>query len=68
MPHDREIGVWHPEERQIIHAPAADLQDLCLLCDRQIIFTVDHRFALSHPALVGAPSKKSFSSVSSLIA
>ena len=29
--------------------------------------TVDHRFALSNPALVSAPSKKSFSSVSSPI-
>ena len=32
--------------------------------DRQRGFTVDHRFALSNPALVSAPSKKSFSSVS----
>src|SRR5271170_5458776 len=31
------------------------------------MLTVDHRFALSHPALVSAPSKKSFSSVSSPI-
>jgi hypothetical protein len=31
------------------------------------VFTVDHRFALSNPALVSAPSKKSFSSVSSPI-
>jgi hypothetical protein len=29
-----------------------------LLGDRQIVFTVDHRFALSNPALVSAPSKK----------
>src|SRR6202022_4756622 len=48
-------------------AAAADLQNLCLLGDRQIVFTIDHRFALSHPALVSAPSKKSFSSVSSPI-
>jgi hypothetical protein len=26
--------------------------------DRQIVLTVDHRFALSNPALVSAPSKK----------
>ncbi|MGY3079162.1 hypothetical protein ACVWZZ_005570 [Bradyrhizobium sp. LM6.10] len=31
------------------------------------MLTVDHRFALSNPALVSAPSKKSFSSVSSPI-
>jgi hypothetical protein len=29
-----------------------------LLCDRQIVLAVDHRFALSNPALVSAPSKK----------
>src|SRR6202163_2665270 len=64
--HDREVdrGHW---TRQIVHAAAADLQNLCLLGDRQIVFTIDHRFALSHPALVSAPSKKSFSSVSSPI-
>jgi len=31
------------------------------------VLTVDHRLALSNPALVSAPSKKSFSSVSSPI-
>jgi hypothetical protein len=31
--------------------------------DRQIVLTVDHRLALSNPALLSAPSKKSFSSV-----
>jgi hypothetical protein len=36
-----------------------------LLRDRQIVLAVDHRFALSKPALVSAPSKNSFSSVSS---
>jgi hypothetical protein len=35
--------------------------------DRQIVFAVDHHFALSNPALVSAPSKKSFSNVSSPI-
>ena len=33
----------------------------------ETVLTVDHRFALSNPALVSAPSKKSFSSVSSPI-
>jgi len=51
--------------RLIINAAAADLQNFRLPGDRQIVLTVDHRFALSNPALVSAPSKKSFSSVSS---
>src|SRR5215470_13341636 len=64
--HDREIGCrdW---TRQVVHAAAADFQNLRLLGDRQVVLTVDHRFALSNPALVSAPSKKSFSSVSSPI-
>jgi hypothetical protein len=66
MPHDGEVGGRH-WSRQIINAAAADLQNFGLLGDRQIMFTVDHRFALSNPALVSAPSKKSFSSVSSPI-
>ena len=56
-PHDREVGVRH-RPRQVIDAAAADLQNLRLLGDRQIVLTVDHRFALSNPALVSAPSKK----------
>lgn len=35
--------------------------------DRQIVLTVDHRFALGDPALLSAPSKNSFSNVSSPI-
>jgi hypothetical protein len=66
MPHDREIGIRH-RARQVINAAAADPQNLSLLGDRQIMLVVDHRFALSKPALVSAPSKKSFSSVSSPI-
>src|SRR5438094_7620317 len=64
--HDREVGRRH-RARQIINAAAADLQNFRLPGDRQIVSTVDHRFALSNPALVSAPSKKSFSSVSSPI-
>jgi hypothetical protein len=48
--------------RPILHPAPADPQNLSLLGDRQIVLTVDHRFALSNPALVSAPSKKSFSS------
>src|SRR5882672_4126971 len=65
-PHDREVGVRH-RPRQVVDAAPADVQYFRLLGDRQIVLTVDHRFALSNPALVSAPSKKSFSSVSSPI-
>ena len=65
-PHDREIG-FRNRARQVIDAATTDVQGLRLLGDRQIVLTVDHRFALSNPALLSAPSKKSFSSVSSPI-
>lgn len=55
-PHDREIGVRH-RPRRVVHAAAADVQSLRLPGDRQIELTVDHRLALSNPALVSAPSK-----------
>src|SRR5258708_35985243 len=64
--HDREVGGRH-RTRQIIDAAAADVHSFRLLGDRQIMRTVDHRFALSRPALLSAPSKKSFSGVSSPI-
>ena len=66
MPHDRKIGFRH-RPRQVVDAAAADTKNLGLLGDRQIVPAVDHRFALSNPALVSAPSKKSFSSVNSPI-
>jgi hypothetical protein len=44
--------------RQVIDAAPADPQNFSLPGDRQIVLTVDHRFALSNPALVSAPSKK----------
>ena len=53
--------------RLIVDRAAADAQHLGLLLDGKIVLRVDHRFALSSPALVSAPSKKSFSSVSSPI-
>ncbi|MGY3488041.1 hypothetical protein ACVW1C_005924 [Bradyrhizobium sp. USDA 4011] len=55
--HCREIVGRH-RARQIIDAATADLQNFRLPGDRQIVLTVDHRFALSNPALVSAPSKK----------
>lgn len=60
--HCREV-VGRYRTRQIIDAAATDLENFRLPGDRQIVLTVDHRFALSNPALVSAPSKKSFSSV-----
>src|SRR6266576_1317414 len=53
--------------RQIIDTAAADAQDLRLFANRKSVFAVDHRLALSKPALLSAPSKKSFSRVSSPI-
>src|SRR3954449_2521297 len=64
--HDGKIGV-RDGPRPVIDASPADAQHLCLARDRQIVGTVYHRFALSRPALPSAPSKKSFSSVSSPI-
>src|SRR5215813_286254 len=64
--HDRKVRLRH-RPRAVVDAAAADAQNLRLLGDRQIVRAVDHRFALSNPALVSAPSKKSFSSVSSPI-
>src|SRR6476659_1265722 len=65
-PHQREVSSRH-RPRQIVDAATADAQNFRLLGDRQIMVTVDYRFALSNPALLSAPSKKSFSSVSSPI-
>src|ERR1700720_45840 len=65
-PHDREVGFRH-RPRQIVDAATADVQSFRLLADGQIVRGLDHRFAPSKPALPSAPSKKSFSSVSSPI-
>src|SRR5271156_5769249 len=65
-PHDRQVG-FRRRPRQVVDAATADVQSFRLLGDRQIVRTVDHRLALSSPALLSAPSKKSFSSVSSPI-
>src|SRR5665213_1238368 len=65
-PHHREIGRRN-RSGQVIDAATTDVQGLRLLAQRQSVLTVDHRFALSKPALLSAPSKKSFSSVNSPI-
>src|SRR5450756_884638 len=56
-PHDREVGFRH-RARQIVDAATADVQSFRLFRDCQVVLTVDHRLALSKPALPSAPSKK----------
>src|ERR1700733_686227 len=63
--HQREVLGGH-RLGLVIDAAAADVQDLGLADDGKVVGAVDHRFALSMPALMSAPSKKSFSSASSL--
>src|SRR5690349_1464319 len=65
-PHDRKLSRRH-RSWLIVHAAAAQTQQLRLPQQRQCVPTVNHRFALSRPALPSAPDKKSFSSVSSPI-
>ncbi len=48
----------------IVDATSADPCHLCLAANRQCVVAVNLRVALSHPTLMSAPSKKSFSSVS----
>src|SRR3954449_3909169 len=64
--HDGEIG-RRDRSRQIIDAATADPEHFGLLGDRQIMGAVDHRFALSRPALLSAPDNKSLVNVSSPI-
>src|SRR5476651_1678874 len=65
-PHDRQIARRY-RTGPVVEATAAQLQDLGLPGQRKIMLTVNHRFALSMPALLSAPAKKSFSSASSPI-
>src|ERR1700733_7045653 len=65
-PHDRQISGRH-RTGIVIQAATADPQHLGLSAQRQSVPAVDHRFALSKPALPSAADKKSFSSVSSPI-
>src|SRR3954468_22821116 len=64
--HDGQVGRRH-RSRQIIDTATADPEHFGLLGDRQIMGAVDHRCALSRPALLSAPDKKSLVSVSSPI-
>src|SRR3954452_8980841 len=62
--HDGQIGRGH-RLRPVIDAATADPKCLGLLGDRQIMGAVDHRCALSRPALLSAPDQKSLVSVNS---
>jgi len=56
-PHDFQIlGRYGP--RLVIDGAPANAERLRLPGDRKVVIPVDHRFALSMPALVSAPSKK----------
>ena len=65
-PHDRKIRRRY-RTGPVVEAAAAQLQKLCLPRQRERMLAVDHRLALSMPALPSAPAKKSFSSASSPI-
>jgi hypothetical protein len=62
-PHQRKVCIryWR---RFVVDAASADAEERCLLGQCKPVVTVDHRFALGHPALPSARSKKSFSSTS----
>ena len=55
--HEIEIGRRH-RARKVVNRAARDADSLGLLGDAQRMISVDHRLALSNPALVSAPSKK----------
>src|ERR1700709_2114141 len=65
-PHRREISGRDPRW-QVVDAAPADPERRALLADGQIVPAIDHRFALSRPALPSAPDKKSLVSVNSPI-
>ena len=65
-PHDGEV-LRRDGPRLVVDGASADVQRLRLPREGEIVTFVDHRFALNKPALVSAPSKKSFSSVNSPI-
>ena len=62
LAHEVEVGRRH-RPRQVVHRAARNADHRGLLGDAQLVITVDHRLAFSNPALLSAPSKKSFSSV-----
>ena len=64
--HQRQIGGGNGPG-QVVDAAPADPQNPGLAGDRKIVAAVDHFLALSNPALLSAPAKKSFSNASSPI-
>jgi hypothetical protein len=44
---------------QVVHASAADGEQLGLALHGKVVGAIDHRFPLSSPALASAPDKKS---------
>src|SRR3954449_2163750 len=64
--HDGQIGRRH-RSGQVVDPATADPERLGLLGNGQRVRAVDHRFALSRPALLSAPDKKSLVSVNSPI-
>src|SRR3954451_17006041 len=64
--HDRKLGRRN-RPRLIVESAPAQPDQLRLPPQRKIVATLNHRFALSNPALPSAPTKKSFSSVNSPI-
>src|SRR5262249_39338861 len=65
-PHQCKIGGRH-RTRLVVKTATTDVQHGRLPRQWEIMIAVNHRLALSHPALSRALSKKSFSSVSSPI-
>src|SRR5215831_2202072 len=65
-PHQCKIGGRH-RTRLVVKTATTDVQHGRLPRQWEIMITVNHRLALSNPALSSALSKKSFSSVSSPI-
>src|SRR3954466_12081651 len=55
--HHLQVACRH-RARKIIDTATADAQDLRLFADRKSVLAVDHRLALSKPALLSAHSKK----------
>src|SRR5277367_1326397 len=63
LPHEKQVVLRH-RTRLVVNAAAADRQHFGLPPDRKLVLAVDHLLALRRPALVSAPSKKSFSKAS----
>ena len=62
-PHQHQLCRRY-RHRLVVRRRARHAEQLALPDDRQRMSSVDHRFALSKPALVSAPSKKSCSRAS----